>query len=122
MQNPRDPGAGIAGAPCLVGSDDTAFCGGPVSENQDTRLRPNQAAVVARYRTTVTAAYRRAARKRTSKPGWVAMTCKEQSRAWPSVKQWALPKPERLEAATRSWVRSRQIAYTTAAQRRGGAA
>jgi hypothetical protein len=36
MQNPREPGVGIAGASCLVGSGDTNTYSDPIPTNQQT--------------------------------------------------------------------------------------
>jgi DNA repair protein RadD len=62
------------------------------------------------------------AKEKNYKPGWAAMKYKERFGTFPSAKPWALPEPEQPDAATRAWVRSRQIAYARAMDAQRGAA
>ena len=54
------------------------------------------------------------AQERRYKPGWAAHKFKEKFRTWPTVRD---VEPMVPEQATRSWVRSRQIAYAKALER-----
>jgi superfamily II DNA or RNA helicase len=61
------------------------------------------------------------AREKDYKPGWAAMKYKEKFGHWPAVKPWEHVEAEPPDAAVRSWVRSRQIAYARAMQARQSA-
>jgi DNA repair protein RadD len=57
------------------------------------------------------------AREKGYKPTWAAVKHKERFGHWPAASRWENPSPEPPDAAARSWVRSRQIAYAKAMQR-----
>jgi len=54
------------------------------------------------------------AKERRRQSGWAAHAYKAKFGSWPDAPPWALPEPERPDAAMRAWVRSRDIAYAKA--------
>jgi DNA repair protein RadD len=58
------------------------------------------------------------AREKSYRDGWAAHKHKEKFGHWPEARS---PRPEPPEPAVRSWVRSRQIAYAKAMEKRGAA-
>jgi hypothetical protein len=56
------------------------------------------------------------AREQSYNRGWAAHKFKDKFDHWPAAKPWENQEPEPPDAAVRSWVRSRQIAYANTKQ------